>query len=143
MAWLAASSETVGAVLLALGLAVRWAAVPLMVTMAVAAVTVHLENGWLAIAESSSEAAMRLSGLLEWLAVEHPGRHEFITELGRPVILNNGIEFAATYLIMLLVLFFVGGGRYGRVDHWVGRYVTTHGHRPARGRREHAHQTAQ
>jgi len=35
--------------------------------------------------------------------------------------LNNGIEFAATYFIMLLALFFTGAGRYASVDYWVRR----------------------
>ena len=121
LAWAAALTETVGAVLLVLGLAVRWAALPLMVTMAVAAVTVHWENGWLAIAQGSSEAGQRLAGLMEWLAQAHPGRFEYITELGRPVVLNNGIEFAATYFVMLLALFFSGGGRWLSLDYWLHR----------------------
>lgn len=121
MGWAAALTETVGAVLLVLGLAVRWAAVPLMVTMAVAALTVHWENGWLAIAGRSSEAGQRLTGLMEWLQQAHPGRYEYVTELGSPVVLNNGIEFTATYFIMLLVLFFAGGGRWLSLDFWLHR----------------------
>lgn len=121
MAWAASLSETIGAVLLLLGLATRWAAIPLMVTMVVAAWTVHIPHGWAAIADGGSEAAVRLNGLLEWLAGAHPGRYDYITELGRPVMLNNGIEFAATYFVMLLVLFFIGGGRYVSVDDWIWR----------------------
>lgn len=37
------------------------------------------------------------------------------------MILNNGIEFAATYFIMLLTLFFIGGGRYLSLDWWIAR----------------------
>jgi len=37
------------------------------------------------------------------------------------VILNNGIEFAATYFIMLLALFFIGAGRYFSMDYWIRR----------------------
>ena len=33
----------------------------------------------------------------------------------------NGIEFVATYFLMLLALFFLGGGRYASVDYWLGR----------------------
>lgn len=121
MAWAAALTETLGAVALALGLGVRWAAVPLMVVMAVAALTVHWEHGWLAIADGASEASQRLLGFLDWLAQAHPGRYEYITELGSPVMLNNGIEFAATYFVMLLVLLFSGGGRYVSADYWIGR----------------------
>ena len=41
MAYLAAMTETVGAVLLILGLALRYISIPLMITMVVATVTVH------------------------------------------------------------------------------------------------------
>ena len=123
LAYAATLTETIGAVMLLIGLGVRWISIPLMITMIVAALTVHWQNGWLAIADSGSEAAQRLSGLLEWLSQEYPGRHEFVTELATPVMLNNGIEFAATYFIMLLVLFFTGGGRYVSVDYWLRRYV--------------------
>jgi uncharacterized membrane protein YphA (DoxX/SURF4 family) len=35
------------------------------------------------------------------------------------VILNNGIEFAATYFVMLLSLFFTGAGRFFSLDYWI------------------------
>jgi uncharacterized membrane protein YphA (DoxX/SURF4 family) len=41
--------------------------------------------------------------------------------LGDPVALNNGIEFTVTYAIMVLVLFFFGGGRYVSLDYWIGK----------------------
>ncbi len=128
LAWLATLSEVVGALFLLIGFAVRWIAVPLMVTMVVAAVTVHLDHGWYAIAPSSADllssdaavqAARDLKGFLGWLKDAYPGRYETITEHGQPVILNNGIEFAATYFIMLLTLFFVGAGRYLSADYWI------------------------
>ena len=37
------------------------------------------------------------------------------------VVLNNGIEFAATYFIMLLALFFIGAGRYLGLAYWIAR----------------------
>ena len=37
------------------------------------------------------------------------------------MVLNNGIEFAATYFIMLLVLFFNGAGRLVSLDYWIAR----------------------
>ena len=46
---------------------------------------------------------------------------EWLTENGGFVVLNNGIEFAATYLIMLLVLFFIGGGKYVSLDYWIAQ----------------------
>ena len=32
---------------------------------------------------------------------------------------NNGVEFAVTYILMLLILFFCGGGRFLSLDYWV------------------------
>jgi putative oxidoreductase len=45
-AYLAASTEALGVLLLILGLGTRLISIPLMVTMVVAIVTVHLENGF-------------------------------------------------------------------------------------------------
>ena len=125
MAALATGSEVLGAILLLIGLAVRWISIPLMVTMAVAAVTSHWQNGWLAIAEGSGIfASERTAGAIERLDVakgllkEH-GNYSWLTENGSLVILNNGIEFATTYFIMLLALFFIGGGKYFSVDYWI------------------------
>ena len=36
-------------------------------------------------------------------------------------MLNNGIEFAATYFIMLLALLYLGAGQYVSVDYWFAR----------------------
>ena len=118
MVILAAGSEAVGAVLLLIGLGVRWISIPLMFTMAVAAVSVHWDKGWAAIAETP-ESAERLSAATSLLQ-EH-GNYAWLTGNGDFAILNNGIEFAATYFIMLLMLFFVGGGRYLSVDYWINR----------------------
>ncbi len=127
MAWAATLTEAGGAILLLLGLAVRWVSIPLMITMVVAAVKVHLEYGWLAIAEGSGLfATERTEGAAERLQVaknilqEH-GNYSWLTENGSFVVLNNGIEFAATYFIMLLVLFFIGAGRYVSMDYWIRR----------------------
>ncbi len=128
MAWLATLSEILGAVLLLLGLAVRWITLPLMVTMLVAAVTVHWQNGWLAIAEGAGSlfanertlaAVERLEAARSLLKAH--GNYAWLTEHGGFVVLNNGIEFAATYFIMLLALFFIGGGRYVSLDDWLWR----------------------
>jgi uncharacterized membrane protein YphA (DoxX/SURF4 family) len=128
MAALAAGSETLGAILLLLGLGVRWITMPLMITMAVAALTVHWQNGWLAIAEGAGSlfANDRTLGAIERLdrakeILREHGHYTWLTENGSLVILNNGIEFAATYFIMLLVLFFIGGGRYLSADDWLAR----------------------
>lgn len=127
MAWGATLTEIVGAVLLVLGLAVRWISIPLMVTMAVAVWTVHWVNGWLAIAEADGIfATERTAGAIERLdraksILQEHGNYEWLTENGSLVVLNNGIEFATTYFIMLLVLFFVGAGRYFSLDYWIAR----------------------
>jgi uncharacterized membrane protein YphA (DoxX/SURF4 family) len=53
MAALVTGTEVIGAVFLLLGFAVRWISIPLFITMVVAAITVHWQNGWVAIAEGS------------------------------------------------------------------------------------------
>lgn len=127
LAWLATWTEVGGAVLLALGLAVRWVSIPLMITMLVAMFKVHWVNGWLAVATGSGvfatertvEAVERLDRAKDILR-EH-GNYSWLTEHGNFVVLNNGIEFGATYFIMLLALFFMGGGRWFALDHWIAR----------------------
>jgi uncharacterized membrane protein YphA (DoxX/SURF4 family) len=127
MAYLAAWTEYFGAILLLVGLAVRWISLPLMFTMVVAAVTVHWQNGWLAIAEGTGLfATERTTGAIERLdaaksILQEHGNYSWLTENGSFVVLNNGIEFAATYFIMLLVLFFTGAGNYLSLDYWIAR----------------------
>lgn len=115
MAHLAWGAEYFGAIFLVLGFAVRWISIPLMVTMIVAAVTVHWGNGWLAIAEPNAqlEAAR--------FVLEKYGNHEWLTSSGNFVVLNNGIEFATTYFIMLMTLFFIGAGKYMSADYWIAK----------------------
>lgn len=142
MAFLATSAELVGGILLLFGLATRYAVIPLMITMLVAIFAVHWENGWFAIAPSdpstsmaqplaalgvpaaeqslanSEEVGNRLTAARNILR-EH-GNYGWLTGKGNIVILNNGIEFGATYFIMLLSLFFTGAGRYLSLDYWIG-----------------------
>ena len=131
MFWLAALTEAGGAILLLLGLATPIIAVPLIITMLVAAFAVHWDDGWLAIASSSpsiftsEEEAMAVSERLDRaksILQEH-GNYDWLTEKGSFVILNNGIEMAITYLFMLLVLLFYGGGRYVSADYWIGQVL--------------------
>lgn len=129
MAGLATGTELVGSVALVLGLGLRWMTLPMMFTMIVAIVTVHWPNGWLAIAEGVGPfATERTMGAIERLneakdiLMQH-GDYDHLTENGSLVILNNGIEFAATYLIMLLSLFFTGAGRYFSVDYWIRKRI--------------------
>ena len=127
MAGLAAGTEFFGAILLLLGLATRLISIPLMVTMLVAALTVHWPNGWLAIADGSSwlandrvlEAGDKLIKAKEILQ-EH-GNYDWLTSSGNFAVLNNGIEFAITYFIMLLALFTLGGGRYTSLDYFIAK----------------------
>lgn len=127
MATLATGAELVGAVCLLSGLAVRAMAVPLMFTMIVAMATVHWENGWLAVAEGQGFfATERTMGAIERLSqakdiLREHGDYDEVTANGSLVILNNGIEFSVTYLIMLLSLFFTGAGRWLSLDYWIGR----------------------
>jgi putative oxidoreductase len=129
MAFLATSTELAGAVMLLFGLGVRWISVPLMVTMLVAAFAVHWENGWLAIADKSSWlfSSDRVVAGLERLdaakdILQQHGNYNWLTEHGSFVMLNNGIEFAVTYFVMLLALFFIGAGRYVSIDYWIAGF---------------------
>lgn len=127
MAWSASLIEAGGAILLLFGLGVRWISIPLMGTMVVAAVTVHLQNGWLAIAEGAGFfATERTMGAIDRLdrakdILKEHGNYSWLTENGSIVILNNGIEFAATYFIMLLALLVIGGGKYVSLDYWIAK----------------------
>lgn len=127
LAFLAGWSELGGAILLTAGLATRWISIPLMITMLVAVVTTHWQNGWLAIAsgdgifatERTMAATERLESAREILRAS--GNYAWLTEHGGFVVLNNGVEFAVTYLLMLLALFFTGGGKYVSADFWLAR----------------------
>ncbi len=125
MALLATWTEILGALALLFGFGTRLLAVPLMFTMIVAATTVHLEFGWQAIADPgapyANERVMESADKLQRAKsiLRENGNYDWLTSSGSFVVLNNGIEFAATYFIMLLALFFMGAGRYFSVDYWV------------------------
>ena len=127
MAYMAWGTEYFGAILLALGLATRWISIPLMFTMIVAAVTVHWQNGWQAVHDLSSpyasanagEAFERLIQAKDILK-EH-GNYDWLTEYGNLIASNNGIEWAATYFLILLALFVTGGGKFVSVDYWLAK----------------------
>lgn len=127
MAALAAGTEFFGAILLLLGLATRLISIPMMITMLVAAFTVHWPNGWLAIADGSSwlanervlEAGDKLDKAKSLL--QQYGNYDWLTSSGNLVVLNNGIEFAVTYFIMLLALLSLGGGRYTSLDYVIAK----------------------
>lgn len=127
MAFLATSAEVGGAILLLLGFATRWATIPLMFTMIVAATSVHWHNGWQAVHDLMSPwANENAAGAIERLdrakeILQTHGNYEWLTEHGSFIISNNGIEWAVTYFIMLLALFMTGGGNYVSVDYWLRR----------------------
>ncbi len=130
MAVLATGAEVVGAIALLIGLGVRWISIPLMVTMVVAAVTTHWHNGWQAIADPGSPFANEnVGGAIERLSkakdvLREHGNYDWLTETGNFVVSNNGIEWAATYFIMLLALFFTGAGK-ASLDHFVAGYFSS------------------
>lgn len=127
MALLATATEFFGAIALFFGVAVRWFSIPLMITMLVAAGTVHWDNGWQAITDPSApfanervvEAANKLV-IVKNVLQEHTN-YDYITSSGSVVMLNNGIEFSMTYFVMLLALLFIGAGRYVSIDYWIER----------------------
>jgi uncharacterized membrane protein YphA (DoxX/SURF4 family) len=131
MVWLAALTEFFGGIALVAGLAVRWFAIPLMITMIVAATSAHWDNGWHALPETQltmpwewrsdliEEANVRRERAKDILR-EH-SNYGWITSAGSITILKNGIEFAATYFVMLLALFFLGAGRFFSLDYWIAR----------------------
>ena len=141
MAVLVIIAELVGGFALLFGIGARGFSVMLLATMLVAAISVHWENGWFAITPTdpdtsiasvmnainfwgsdaslanSQAAGERLEKAREILQTH--GNYDWLTETGNFVILNNGIEFAATYAIMLLVIIFYGAGRYVSLDYWL------------------------
>ena len=143
MTFLAGWAEFGGGWLILLGLATRLISIPLLFTMFIAMSTAHLENGWFAIASSNPDTSA--AQVLDWVGIpgaaaslenseevsrrlskaksvlkEH-ANYSWITQKGGIAVLNNGIEFAATYFAMLLVLLFWGGGRYVSLDYWLRR----------------------
>ena len=126
-AYLAWGAEYFGAIALALGLATRWVSIPLMFTMIVAMATVHWQHGWQAVhdlkspfaSENAGEALDRLSRARSIL--EEHGNYGWLTEHGNFIVSNNGIEWAATYFVMLMALFYLGGGKFISADYWIAR----------------------
>lgn len=121
-AYMATGIEVLGVVLLALGLATEFISLPLIIVMIVAIVTVHMGNGWLAIASSENiEVASRLNKTKNIL--QEYGNYDWLTEHGSFVILNNGIEFSVIYIVLLLVLMAFGPGKLS-VDYLIKKLRT-------------------
>jgi len=149
VSWFLASwTEFIGGICLLLGLATRLWAIPLAVTMLVAAVSVHWDNGWPAIAPSNppkvcipGSEANQSSNVFERyincynvnertieaserlsraksILREH-GNYRYLNGRGAIVKLNSGIEFAMIYLAMILALLITGSGRYLSLDYYL------------------------
>lgn len=127
---LVALAEFIGGILLILGWLTRLVCIPLMIAMLVAAFAVHGENGWLTLSDGNSwlanervmEAQERKQAIRS-LMREH-GNYRWLTSHGQMTILNNGMQFAITYFLFLLYLFFAGGGRYTSLDYWAGNWLS-------------------
>jgi len=128
MAWLATGTEVLGAIALLVGLGTRWFAIPLMITMLVAAFKVHLGNGWQAIADPMSPFANTdVGGAIDRLdkaksLLREHGNYDWLTETGNFVVSNSGMEWAITYFVMLLALYFTGSGKLS-LDHLLDRQI--------------------
>ena len=150
VSWFLASwTEFIGGICLLLGLATRLWAVPLAVTMLVAALSVHWDNGWPAIAPSNppavcipdSEAHLSSNVFERYIncynvnertieaserlsraksILREHGNYRYLNGSGSIVKLNSGIEFAMIYLAMILALLIIGGGRYLSLDYYLG-----------------------
>ncbi|WP_233280255.1 HvfX family Cu-binding RiPP maturation protein [Rheinheimera mangrovi] len=127
--------ELGGGLALLFGVFTRLTALGLSMTMLVAMLTVHAKNGWLAIADASSWladgtifrndaviAAPEKLAKANQILQQQPDYHWLVSS-GKLVVLNNGIEFAATYFVMLVVLVVYGAGRWLSLDYWLGRKV--------------------
>ena len=149
LSWFLASwTEFIGGICLLLGLATRLWAIPLAVTMLVAAGSVHWDNGWPAVAPSNpaqicrpdTEAYAQSNILQRYIKCynvnertieaserlsraksilrEH-GNYSYLNGSGSIVKLNNGIEFAMMYFAMIMALLIIGGGRYFSLDYYL------------------------
>lgn len=114
-----------------------------MIIMFVVVMIVYVSNGWFVVilidvsisfvrvfswfvifvSEVSlinlKEVGERLIKMCELLEIY--GYMEYFYVKGKFVILNNGIEFLVIYFVMLLSLFFLGGGCYFSFDYWFVR----------------------
>ncbi|MEO2265891.1 DoxX family protein [Pseudoalteromonas sp. YIC-656] len=141
LAFAAGWTEFLGGWLLLVGLFTRLVAIPLMITMVVAITMVHWDYGWFAITPTDTQTSP--ARVLNWVGIEQAqesldnsaaasvrldaikaivaenGRPSYLYDRGNIVILNNGIEFASIYFVMLLSLFFVGGGRFVSIDYYL------------------------
>lgn len=104
-AYMAASTEMAGVILLSLGLGTRFISIALMFVLSVAIITVHGANGFAFIKEGSEVVNPYVNGTL----VE-----------GSIVVLQNGYELLLYYMLMLFVLISSGAGKIS-VDYLLER----------------------
>ncbi|MCL6097511.1 MAG: DoxX family protein [Bacteroidetes bacterium] len=84
-AYLAASTEAAGVVLLTLGLATRFISIPLMITMIVAIVTVHLPNGFEA-GSNGFEIPLYYFIMLSALLINGAGKFSLDNFIGKKIV---------------------------------------------------------
>lgn len=106
-AYMAAGTELIGAILLAVGLLTRFISIPLLFVMIVAIATVHGANGFHVIMPGDAYT---------W---ENPYINGEAVK-GTVVILQNGYEMVMYYMAMLMVLISKGAGRLS-LDHLLFR----------------------
>ncbi len=104
-AYMAAGTELIGAVLLALGLLTRFISIPLLFVMIVAIATVHGTNGFHVIMPGDAYT---------W---ENPYVNGEVVN-GTVVVLQNGYEMVLYYMAMLMALMSKGAGRLS-LDHFL------------------------
>jgi putative oxidoreductase len=78
-----------------------------------------MSDGTIMLNEAVLNAPDKLSAAKDILQ-EH-GNYEWLTSSGKFVVLNNGIEFAITYFVMLFSLFFTGGGKFTSADYFLAK----------------------
>ena len=96
-AYLAASTEAAGVVLLTFGLFTRIISIPLIVVLIVAIVTVHGVNGFAMVQAGSEIVDPWING---------------VQMTGTIVTLQNGYEMPLYFILFLLVLVTQGGGKF-------------------------------
>lgn len=102
-AYLAATTELVGALFLLLGVAARYISIPLLFVLVVAIITVHGQHGWAVIADGYEVVDPFING-------------EQVQ--GTLVMLQNGVEYVVYYMLMLGVIATTGAGVFS-IDYFV------------------------
>lgn len=111
-AYLAVGTEFLGAILLTLGLGVRYISIPLIFTMIVAIITVHWGHGYTAF-ENIPDGSFLFQGdvnLGSSAGVEIYNAGAKVGDVS--VYATYGMEIPVMYICMLLVLIGYGAGRF-------------------------------